>query len=109
MMFRSAARRLASMPPSLRSFQSASIKAPLTTKFNLPDPASPDEYSAMTKKFAPKLTKIVATIGPKSEQLPVLQEVVKNGMRIMRLNFSHATTDEVELRMGNLQQCRVSE
>jgi pyruvate kinase len=30
-------------------------------------------------------------------------------MRIMRLNFSHATTDEVELRMGNLQQCRVSE
>lgn len=108
-MFRLAARRFVlSTPPCLRSFQSASIiQAPLTTKFNLPDPASPDEYSAMTKKFAPKLTKIVATIGPTSEQLPVLQEVVKNGMRIMRLNFSHATTDEVELRIGNLQQCRV--
>ena len=41
------------------------------------------------------LTKVVATIGPASEQLPVLPEVVVAGMRIMRLNFSHATYDEV--------------
>ena len=109
-MFRiaAAARRLASTP-SLRLFHgSVNIQAPLTTRFHLPDPASPDEHSSTTRKFSPKLTKIVATIGPTSEQLPVLQEVVKNGMRIMRLNFSHATTEEVELRMGNLTKCRVS-
>jgi len=48
------------------------------------------------------LTKIVATIGPTSEQLEPLQKVVKAGMKIMRLNFSHATKEEVELRLKNL-------
>ena len=48
------------------------------------------------------LSKIVATIGPASEELPVLPQVVDAGMRLMRLNFSHATEEEVELRMKNL-------
>lgn len=59
------------------------------------------------QRWTPQLTKIVATIGPTSEQFDVLQDVVKGGMRIMRLNFSHATTDEVELRVSNLQKCKV--
>lgn len=50
----------------------------------------------------PPLTKIVATIGPASEHLPVLPQAVAAGMRVMRINFSHATPDEVELRMTNL-------
>lgn len=54
----------------------------------------------------PSLIKIVATIGPKSENLPVLEDVVEAGMRIMRLNFSHATYDEANLRMKNLKVCR---
>ena len=49
------------------------------------------------------LTKIVATIGPKSEQLPVMTEVVAAGMRIMRINFSHATYEEADLRVKNLR------
>ena len=49
------------------------------------------------------LTKIVATIGPASEQLPILPQAVSAGMRIMRLNFSHATLEEVNLRMKNLK------
>lgn len=49
------------------------------------------------------LTKIVATIGPASEQLPILPQAVQAGMRIMRLNFSHATLEEVNLRMKNLK------
>lgn len=48
------------------------------------------------------LTKIVATIGPASEQNPTLSHVVEAGMRIMRINFSHATYDEADLRMKNL-------
>lgn len=52
-----------------------------------------------------QLTKIVSTIGPTSEQLPVLQDLVRNGVRIMRLNFSHATVEEVELRIKNLNLC----
>lgn len=58
------------------------------------------------KKWSPPLTKIVATIGPTSEQLNVLQELVHSGLRIMRLNFSHATVEEVELRTKNLRQCK---
>jgi len=73
----------------------------LQTTFDLPDP------SAETEKF--QLTKIVATVGPTSEQLEPLQKVVKAGMKIMRLNFSHATTDEVELRLKNLALSQVSE
>lgn len=52
-----------------------------------------------------QLTKIVSTIGPTSEQLPVLQDMIRNGVRIMRLNFSHATEEEVELRIKNLNLC----
>ena len=51
----------------------------------------------------PQLTKICATIGPASEQLPMLRQVVAAGMRIMRLNFSHATYEEADLRMKNLK------
>lgn len=49
----------------------------------------------------------MATIGPTSEQLDVLQDVVRCGMRVMRLNFSHATVEEVELRVKNLRACKV--
>lgn len=50
---------------------------------------------------------IVATIGPASEHLPALSHVVDAGMRIMRINFSHATYDEADLRMKNLSACAV--
>jgi pyruvate kinase len=36
-----------------------------------------------------KKTKIIATIGPASEGKKVLTELVKNGMNVARLNFSH--------------------
>jgi len=61
---------------------------------------------AKSQKWSPQLSKIVATIGPTSEQLPVLKDVVRSGMRVMRLNFSHATVEEVELRMKNLRACK---
>jgi len=59
--------------------------------------------SSIKKKDILPLTKIVATIGPASENLPVLPELVAAGMRIMRINFSHATYDEANLRMKNLK------
>merc|ERR1712194_36279 len=67
--------------------------------------ATDEEYS-LKQKWTPQLTKIVATIGPTSEQMDVLQQVVRCGMRIMRLNFSHATVEEVELRMKNIRACK---
>jgi pyruvate kinase len=52
------------------------------------------------------LAKIVATIGPVSEQIEPMQKVFEAGMRIMRINFSHASYEEAELRVKNLNQCR---
>lgn len=52
------------------------------------------------------LTKIVATIGPASEQLPMLSQVVDAGMRVMRINFSHATYEEADLRATNIKLCK---
>jgi Pyruvate kinase, barrel domain len=71
----------------------------IKTTFDLGDPTR----VASTKA----LTKIVATIGPTSEQLEPLEKVVRAGMKVMRLNFSHATTEEVELRLKNLALCQV--
>jgi hypothetical protein len=71
----------------------------LKTTFNLPDPAEMSDRN--------QLTKIVATIGPTSEQEEPFKKVVDAGMKIMRLNFSHATTEEVELRLKNMALSQV--
>jgi pyruvate kinase len=60
-------------------------------------------FHASSFKTSFKLSKIVATIGPASENLPMLPKVVEAGMRIMRINFSHATYDEANLRVNNLK------
>ena len=79
----------------------------LKTTFDLPDPSVLNSDNGNGKK-AKQLTKIVATIGPTSEQLPMMEQVVSAGMKIMRLNFSHATKEEVELRKTNLALSQVS-
>lgn len=71
------------------------------TSFDLPDPA----IAKKGGQYGPRpmqLAKIVATIGPTSEQIDPLTEVIREGMSIMRLNFSHATKEEVELRCNNV-------
>lgn len=78
---------------------SAAAGSVVTTKFDLPDPADRGQDGARNKH---QLVKIVATIGPTSEQREPLKAVTAAGMRIMRLNFSHATIEEVELRTTNL-------
>lgn len=40
-----------------------------------------------------KYTKITASIGPKSENREILKNMIKNGMNVCRLNFSHDTGD----------------
>jgi pyruvate kinase len=74
-----------------------------TTSFDFVTAISSSDGSASTTSARNlPLTKIVATIGPTSEQREPLFKVVKAGMTVMRLNFSHATREEVELRCENL-------
>lgn len=49
-------------------------------------------------------TKVVATIGPASNKLDVLRELVQTGMRVARLNFSHGSYDDHATVVSRLRQ-----
>ena len=49
-------------------------------------------------------TKIVCTIGPKSESKEMLSKLVANGMNVMRLNFSHGDFDEHGGRITTIRE-----
>ncbi|MGZ4106620.1 MAG: pyruvate kinase, partial [Tumebacillaceae bacterium] len=49
-------------------------------------------------------TKIVCTIGPASESVEMLQQLIRNGLDVARLNFSHGTYDEHEQRIRNIRE-----
>ncbi len=51
-----------------------------------------------------KKTKMVCTIGPKSESLEVMKDLLDNGMNVMRLNFSHGDFEEHGGRIDKLEQ-----
>lgn len=51
-----------------------------------------------------KKTKIVATIGPKTESEAMLSKMLKAGMNVMRLNFSHGDFKEHQKRIDNLKK-----
>lgn len=55
-----------------------------------------------------KKTKIVCTIGPKTEKVEVLAALLKAGMNVMRLNFSHGDYEEHGARIKNLKEAMVS-
>ncbi|ETV97041.1 pyruvate kinase [Aphanomyces invadans] len=52
------------------------------------------------------MAKIVGTIGPVSEDAHTTQLLVNAGLKIARINFSHATYEEAELRTVNLRAAR---
>lgn len=51
-----------------------------------------------------KKTKIVCTIGPASEKKEVFTELVKNGLNVARLNFSHGNHEEHKARMDMIKE-----
>lgn len=51
-----------------------------------------------------KKTKIVCTIGPKTENKEVLKQLLEAGMNVMRLNFSHGDYEEHGRRISNLRE-----
>ena len=51
-----------------------------------------------------KKTKIVATIGPVTESVDQLKKMLKAGMNVMRMNFSHGDFAEHQAKFNNLQK-----
>ena len=50
-----------------------------------------------------KKTKIVCTIGPKTESEEMLTKMLDAGMNVMRLNFSHGDFEEHGNRIKNVR------
>src|SRR5699024_9181315 len=51
-----------------------------------------------------KKTKIVCTIGPASENPETLYQLIKSGMNVARLNFSHGDFEEHGSRIKNIRE-----
>jgi len=49
-------------------------------------------------------TKVIATIGPASDSIDTIREMIKAGMNVARLNFSHGTADEHLERVRQVRQ-----
>ncbi|MDQ3048105.1 MAG: pyruvate kinase [Bacteroidota bacterium] len=50
-----------------------------------------------------KRTKIVATLGPASTSMEVLEEMIKAGADVCRINFSHGSYDNVREQIENIR------
>lgn len=53
-----------------------------------------------------KKTKIICSIGPASSNPDIMCEMVKNGMNVARINFSHATLDERKEVVSSVKKVR---
>lgn len=49
-------------------------------------------------------TKIVCTIGPASESIETLEQLIQSGMNVARLNFSHGDFEEHKARIKNIRE-----
>ena len=53
-----------------------------------------------------KKTKIIATLGPASSSKEMIKKLIKSGVDVLRVNFSHATHDEVERIVDDVNDLR---
>ena len=51
-----------------------------------------------------KKTKIVATIGPASDTQEMMESLIKKGLNVMRLNFSHGSHKEHKIRIETMRR-----
>src|ERR1700710_2838723 len=61
------------------------------------------------KEHAQKRTKIVATVGPSCDTYEGLLELVKAGVNVFRLNFSHGTNEDKAKIIEHIRKINVEE
>ncbi|MFA6584457.1 MAG: pyruvate kinase [Elusimicrobiaceae bacterium] len=65
-----------------------------------------DSTVCQDKQHAFRRTKIICTIGPSSENPECIRELIKEGMNVARINFSHCKNDEALNRVKMLREAR---
>jgi len=58
----------------------------------------------MSSRRVLRKTKVIATIGPASDSLETLKAMIRAGMNVARLNFSHGTHEEHRKRLETVRQ-----
>ncbi len=58
------------------------------------------------KKVSLKKTKIVCTIGPATNDQKIIEELIKEGMNVARINMSHGGYDEHEKQITSIKRAR---
>lgn len=53
-----------------------------------------------------KKTKIVCTLGPATDSVETIKQLMEEGMNVARFNFSHGTHEEQLERMNKFKQAR---
>lgn len=64
----------------------------------------PDENPGRQQRALPRKTKIIATLGPATDEPGVLDAMVEAGLNVARLNCSHGTHDEHKARAAALRE-----
>jgi len=54
-----------------------------------------------------KRTKIIATLGPASENLEMIKALIREGVDVFRLNFSHKSHEEADRAIGMIAEARM--
>lgn len=55
-------------------------------------------------RYPPRKTRIIATVGPKTEKIEQLKELAVAGVNVFRLNFSHASHEWAGMVVNNIRQ-----
>jgi len=55
------------------------------------------------RRLRPRRTKIIATIGPACDAQAIIEDLIKAGMNVARLNLSHGSFDEHAARIGRIR------
>ncbi len=84
-----------------RSGASASAAQPASPSRSNGFPSDPFQ----TRRLMHRATKIVATIGPASSTPDILLKMIRAGLDVVRLNFSHGTADDHRQRAETVREC----
>ena len=51
-----------------------------------------------------KKTKIIATLGPSTSSVEAIENLIKEGVDVLRINFSHSTHEEAEFLIKSIRK-----